>query len=247
MDSAVFLVHHDKNIRRSARRALELAGHVVEEYSELSAMLPRVEESRPDVLVVPWISENSAREWLARLKHANRGSRNRIIVLAPDGRMRTAIGALEYGADDCLATPFSHEELTARVNACLRRAPVTVEPAHLEAGPVTLDKSAHTVTVARRAVELAPTEFRLLAFFLENQGRVFGREELLRRAWAEHIKAGPRTVDVHVRRLRKILEPFGCDHMIQTVRGFGYRFSAGSAKRRSRQGEGSLSASAGHP
>jgi two-component system phosphate regulon response regulator PhoB len=79
-----------------------------------------------------------------------------------------------------------------------------------------------------RVVDLAPTEFRLMAFLLENQGRVFNRNELLTRAWAKNIKAGHRTVDVHVRRLRQQLEPFGCEDMIQTVRGFGYRFSAES-------------------
>jgi two-component system phosphate regulon response regulator PhoB len=96
----------------------------------------------------------------------------------------------------------------------------------LTAGPVVLDRSVHRVLVSNRVVDLAPTEFRLMAFFLENQGRVFSRSELLTRAWKRNIKAGHRTVDVHVRRLRRQLEPFGCEDMIQTVRGFGYRLSA---------------------
>jgi two-component system phosphate regulon response regulator PhoB len=83
----------------------------------------------------------------------------------------------------------------------------------------------HSLTVNQQLVDLAPTEFRLLAFFLENQGRVFSRDELLRRAWSRNIRAGHRTVDVHVRRLRQLLEPFECDALIQTVRGFGYRFA----------------------
>ena len=100
-----------------------------------------------------------------------------------------------------------------------------MRPDQLTAGPVVLDKAVHCLTVNDQLVELAPTEFRLMAFFLENQGRVFSRDELLRRAWSKNIKAGHRTVDVHVRRLRQLLEPFGCDDLIQTVRGFGYRFA----------------------
>src|SRR5262249_41829306 len=95
----------------------------------------------------------------------------------------------------------------------------------LVAGPVTLDKAVHCLTVNEQSIDLAPTEFRLMAFFLENQGRVFSRDELLRRAWSKNIKAGHRTVDVHVRRVRQLLEPFDCDGYIQTVRGFGYRFA----------------------
>ena len=96
-----------------------------------------------------------------------------------------------------------------------------------------LDKGVHVLLVSDRPVSLAPTEFRLMSFFLENQGRVFSRDELLRRAWSRKIKAGHRTVDVHVRRLRQLLEPFGCDDMIQTVRGFGYRFSVNGTQARS--------------
>jgi len=96
----------------------------------------------------------------------------------------------------------------------------------LRAGPSVLDIAMHRVCIDGRAIELAPAEFRLMAFLLDNQGRVFSREEVLRHAWAQNIKAGVRTVDVHVRRLRQQLEPFGCERMIQTVRGFGYRFAA---------------------
>jgi two-component system phosphate regulon response regulator PhoB len=114
------------------------------------------------------------------------------------------------------------------VSACLRRPPASLQADRLTAGPLILDRAVHRMFVKDQAVELAPTVFRLMAFFLENQGRVFSRNELLTRAWAKNIRAGHRTVDVHVRRLRQQLEPFGCEDMIQTVRGFGYRFSIDS-------------------
>jgi two-component system phosphate regulon response regulator PhoB len=137
--------------------------------------------------------------------------------------MPSAVAALEFGADDCLALPFEPSELVARVNACLRRPLATVKPDQLSAGPLVLDKGIHRLLVHGREISLSPAEFRLLAFLLENQGRVFSRDELLRGAWPKHITAGGRTVDVHVRRLRQLLEPFGCDDIIQTVRSFGYR------------------------
>ena len=118
--------------------------------------------------------------------------------------------------------PSSSREST---RACAGPLAATARPDLLAAGPVVLDKAAHCLTVNERSIDLAPTEFRLMAFFLENQGRVFSRDELLRRAWSKNIRAGHRTVDVHVRRLRQLLEPFECDRYIQTVRGFGYRFA----------------------
>jgi len=149
-----------------------------------------------------------------------------VIVWAAQADIHEAVNALEFGADDCLAVPFDRAELVARVNACLRRpVSASTRPDLLAAGPVVLDKAVHSLTVSDQLIDLAPTEFRLMAFFLENQGRVFSRDELLRRAWSKNVKAGHRTVDVHVRRLRQLLEPFGCDGYIQTVRGFGYRFA----------------------
>jgi two-component system phosphate regulon response regulator PhoB len=113
----------------------------------------------------------------------------------------------------------------ARVNACLRRPVATIRPDQLTAGPLVLDKALHRLTIRGEEVPLSPAEFRLLAFLLENQGRVFSREEILRGAWPKNITAGGRTVDVHVRRLRQLLEPFACDDLIQTVRSFGYRLT----------------------
>ena len=188
----------------------------------------------------PWTDTGDARDALSRLRASDVAPGARIIVISPREDMHKAVAALDFGADDCLAAPFTGEELVARVNASLRRPNVASADSTVQAGPILLDKAAHCIFVREELVDMAPAEFRLMAFFLENHGRVFSRHELLERVWPKHIKAGPRTVDVHVRRVRQALERFGCDDMIQTVRGFGYRFS--TAMRPSRVAAGPQSA-----
>jgi two-component system phosphate regulon response regulator PhoB len=224
MGNAVLLVHVEERLRAAAREALELAGHVVQEADDLSSAWRLCDSRRPDLILMPWTASRSVRDSLARVRDQDTTRQSRVIVWAARADIRDAVNSLDFGADDCLGVPFEDAELIARVNACLRRPPATARPDQLTAGPLVLDKGVHSLTVNDQLVDLAPTEFRLMAFFLENQGRVFGRDELLRRAWSKNIKAGHRTVDVHVRRLRQVLEPFGCEDMIQTVRGFGYRF-----------------------
>jgi two-component system, OmpR family, phosphate regulon response regulator PhoB len=228
MRSAVLLVHGEQPLREAARGILELAGHAVQEAHELNSAWRLVETAKPDLIIFPWTSLKPVRDSLLRLREDNATRQSRVIVWAPQADIHEAVNALEFGADDCLAVPFDRAELIARVNACLRRPAASTRPDLLAAGPVVLDKAVHCLLVNESPVDLAPTEFRLMAFFLENQGRVFSRDELLRRAWSKNIKAGHRTVDVHVRRLRQLLEPFGCDGFIQTVRGFGYRFASSS-------------------
>jgi two-component system phosphate regulon response regulator PhoB len=230
MGSTVLVVHADPRIRRSARDALRVAGYAVEELEEFAV----ADAGQPDVIVVDWAALDPFDEYLQRIRNFPATRSSRILVMAPREDLDAAVEALEYGADDCIGIPFAPPELLARIRACLRRPAARVHSESLRAGPVVLDVAVHRVLVHGQPIELAPTEFRLMAFFLENQGRVFSRGELLRRAWAKNIKAGPRTVDVHVRRLRQQLERFGCENMIQTVRGFGYRFvtaSSGGAER----------------
>jgi two-component system, OmpR family, phosphate regulon response regulator PhoB len=231
MGGQILVVHRDGDVRTRIRTTLERGGFDVDEAVSFDGTFERLETLAPGLVLIPWSSETETRETLARLKASSVTGR-RVIVLAPGSQMGAAIGALACGADDCIAAPFVAEELIARVTACMRRSPAAVSLEHLSAGPVVLDKGAHILWVRAERVELAPTEFRLLSFFLENQGRVFSRSELLKGAWARHVEAGPRTVDVHVRRLRQVLEPFGCDDMLQTVRGFGYRFAAGASNER---------------
>jgi two-component system phosphate regulon response regulator PhoB len=226
MGTAVFLIHHDGDIRTAGRNALAAEGYRVHVYAELDAALANRDSVRPALLILPWHTELGAREAISVLKSRDDGSFTRVILLVPKDQIAVAIRALEFGADDCIAIPFTATELLARSNACLRRPISQPIIERIVAGPLALDKALHSVTINDTPLELAPAEFRLLAFFLDHQERVFSRAELLRSAWERNVDAGPRTVDVHVRRLRKLLEPFGCDAMIQTVRGFGYRFNA---------------------
>lgn len=228
MDGAVLLIHDEPALRAAARQALAQAGRQVAEAAEVAAALAVADRVRPAVVVLPWLGRRPAREALARLREADATRGSRLIVWADHSEMPSAVAALEFGADDCLALPFVPSELVARVNAALRRPLATVRPDELRAGPLVLDKAIHRLLVNGQEVALSPAEFRLLAFLLENQGRVFSRDELLRGAWPKNITAGGRTVDVHVRRLRQLLEPFGCDDIIQTVRSFGYRLVAPS-------------------
>jgi len=223
MDGTVLVIHDELPLRAAARQALTLAGRPVAEAAELAGALEVADHVRPAVILLPWLGSRLVREALVRLREADATRGSRLIVWAEHSEMPSAVVALELGADDCLALPFEPSELVARVNASLRRPLATARPDQLIAGPLLLDKAVHRLLVDGREVPLSPAEFRLLAFLLENQGRVFSREELLRGAWPKNITAGGRTVDVHVRRLRQLLEPFGCDDIIQTVRSFGYR------------------------
>jgi two-component system, OmpR family, phosphate regulon response regulator PhoB len=225
MDGAVLVIHDEQAMRAAARQALVQAGRQVAEAAEVGAALALAERVRPAVIVLPWLGRRPAREALAQLRDSDATRRSRLIVWAEHADMPNAVASLEFGADDCLALPFEPSELVARVNACLRRPLAVIRPDQLTAGPLVLDKAVHRLLVQGKEVSLSPAEFRLLAFLLENQGRVFSRDELLRGAWPKNITAGGRTVDVHVRRLRQLLEPFGCDDIIQTVRSFGYRLA----------------------
>jgi two-component system phosphate regulon response regulator PhoB len=191
-----------------------------------SAELSLLDLGSPELLLIGWSALEPPSESLRWIRHKVLPAPIRVIVLATGLEYGAAVRALEYGADDCVTVPLQREELVVRVNAALRRPQMPVSQERLTAGPIVLDRRVHRVSINNECVELAPTEFRLLAFLLENQGRVFSRGELLTRAWSSNVKAGHRTVDVHVRLLRQQLERFRCAEMIQTVRGFGYRLRA---------------------
>jgi two-component system phosphate regulon response regulator PhoB len=146
-------------------------------------------------------------------------------MLTARGEEDSKIKGLEAGADDYVTKPFSTRELIARINAVLRRTGGEVEGDVLQAGDLKLDTVGHRVTINNQPLELGPTEFRLLHFFMTHAERVFSRSQLLDQVWGDHVYIEERTVDVHIRRLRRALEPHGCDKFIQTVRGAGYRFS----------------------
>lgn len=239
MSNSILLVHPEPRIRRFAAATLSSAGYDVRvaDYPAAGG------GGQPDVVLAAWSGPGAfAAQW-ARIAGESGAGASRIILMAPREELGAAAAALDEGIDDCIGVPFAPGELLARIRACLRRPAAGARRQQVSSGRVMLDLAVHRVLVDGRPIALAPTEFRLLAFFLENQGRVFSRDELLRRAWAKNIKAGLRTVDVHVRRLRQQLEPFGCERMIQTVRGFGYRFAVESAAPGARTAQRALTGS----
>ena len=147
-----------------------------------------------------------------------------IMVTAKAAEIDTVVG-LEVGADDYITKPFSPRELVARINAVLRRSDPKVEGEVIDFEGLKLDPVAHRVMAGDKPVTLGPTEYRMLEFFMTHPDRVYSREQLLDRIWGGNVYVEERTIDVHIRRLRKALEEFGYDRMVQTVRGAGYRFS----------------------
>jgi two-component system phosphate regulon response regulator PhoB len=148
-----------------------------------------------------------------------------VIMLTARADEQDKVSGLEGGADDYVTKPFSPRELLARINAVLRRSSTVGTGGTIESGGLVLDAAGHRVTVDGQTVTLGPTEYRLLNFFMEHPERVYSRGQLLDRVWGGNVYVEERTVDVHIRRLRKALEPFGRDGLIQTVRGSGYRYS----------------------
>jgi two-component system phosphate regulon response regulator PhoB len=135
------------------------------------------------------------------------------------------VAGLDGGADDYMTKPFSPRELLSRINAVLRRSGGTTEEDTLQQSGLRMDRASHRVTAGGRDVSLGPTEYRMLEFFMQNPERVYSRAQLLDRVWGGNVYIEERTIDVHIRRLRKALEEVMLDHLVQTVRGSGYRFS----------------------
>ena len=227
MRPKILLVEDDVNLVELIRYNLDKEGFDVVSTPDGEEALVLAEEERPDIVVLDWMIANlSGIEVCRRLRRAPETSGLPIIMLTARAEESDRVRGLETGADDYVTKPFSPRELVARVRALLRRLRPALSGGHLEYAGIAMDTSAHKVTRDGQAVQLGPTEFRLLRHFLEHPGRVFSREQLLDAVWGRDVYVEQRTVDVHIRRLRKTLEPTGLDGMVQTVRGSGYRFSA---------------------
>jgi two-component system phosphate regulon response regulator PhoB len=210
--------------RSGISRYLRDAGHEALCAPDVGGALALMRGSAFDAVITEWqLADISALELVILLQRNPESAGTRILVASARPQPGDIARALESGIDDCLMKPLRPEELVARVNAALRRPPAQGE-APLRVGPVALDRIAHKITVGGQELDLAPAEFRLMAYFMENPGRVVGRRQLLAQVWNRRKGIGERTVDVHVRRLRAAMSPHGCDNMLQTVRGFGYRF-----------------------
>jgi two-component system phosphate regulon response regulator PhoB len=222
----ILVVEDEAAIREMLNFSLGRAGFDVFEAADARQAQDMISQQVPDLILLDWMLPGTSGVDLAqKLRHNARTRELPIILLTARGEEENKIKGLDAGADDYVTKPFSTQELIARIRAVLRR---TVSPGNddiIKAGELSLDTVSHRVLVQETPVDLGPTEFRLLHFFMSHAERVFSRSQLLDQVWGNNVYIEERTVDVHIRRLRRALEPYGCDKYIQTVRGAGYRFS----------------------
>jgi two-component system phosphate regulon response regulator PhoB len=222
----ILIVEDEKPIRDMIAFGLRRAGFDVREAEDCMAARASIANQRPDLLLVDWMLPDQSGLDLTRAVKRNKDTEDMpVIMLTARADEHDKVSGLEGGADDYVTKPFSPRELLARINAVLRRSSPAGSGERVEAGGLVLDTAGHRVTVDGQTVSLGPTEYRLLQFFMEHPERVYSRSQVLDRVWGGNVYVEERTVDVHIRRLRKALEPFGRDALIQTVRGAGYRFS----------------------
>lgn len=224
-DANILIVDDEEAIREMISVSLELAGfHWMEAENGQMAHSIIVDE-RPDLILLDWMLPGvSGIELARRLKRDEATSEIPVIMLTAKSEEDNKIQGLDAGADDYITKPFSTRELISRINAVLRRVKGDQNKAILVEG-LALDPVSHRITADERPVEMGPTEYRLLEFFMTHQDRAYSRAQLLDQVWGGNVYVEDRTVDVHIRRLRKALAPYKYDHLVQTVRGTGYRFS----------------------
>lgn len=222
----VLVVEDEDAIREMLVMVLEQADLKVTAVASAEQALAALAECRVDLVVLDWMLPGISGIELARRLKKEPGYKDLpIILLTARGEEEDKIRGLEIGADDYMTKPFSPKELIARIKAVMRRSGKLTETGQLSIGDLTLDAEQHRLTIAGKALDVSPTEFRLMQFFMTNPDKVYSRTHLLDQVWGRSVYIEERTVDVHIRRLRKLLAEFGREELIQTVRGFGYRFS----------------------
>lgn len=225
-DKTILIVDDEAAIRDMLRVALEMADYRCLEAENVQDAHALVIDETPDLILLDWMLPNTSGIELARrLKRDELTASIPIIMLTAKGEEDNKVQGLETGADDYITKPFSPRELVARLKAVLRRAGGQGESEPLRVGDLCLDPTSHRVTIHNTPVDIGPTEYRLLQFFLTHQERVYTRSQLLDHVWGGNVYVEERTVDVHIRRLRKALTLDGHERYVQTVRGTGYRFS----------------------
>jgi len=223
MKPHVLLVEDDLGLSELIRYNLEREGFVVSHAADGDEALLQAQEISPDIMLLDWmLPHTSGIEVCRQLRRSPETANLPIIMLTARSEEADTIRGLETGADDYITKPFSPKELVARVHAVLRRVRPALSGQVLEYADLKLDTTGHKVTRDGSPVHLGPTEFRLLRHFLEHPQRVFSREQLLDAVWGHDVYIEPRTVDVHIRRLRKAVNATGTKDIIRTVRSAGY-------------------------
>jgi two-component system, OmpR family, phosphate regulon response regulator PhoB len=230
MRPAVLVVEDEAALLTLLRYNLEKGGFVVAEARDGEEALLQLKEQVPDAVLLDWMLPRvSGLELCRQIRRSPAWREVPIIMLTARGEEGDRVRGLDSGADDYVVKPFSTTELVARLRAVIRRARPAVSAEILRFGDLTLDLSAHRVSRSGNQIHLGPTEFRLLRFFLERPGRVFSREQLLDAVWGRDAEVELRTVDVHIRRLRKALNEGGHKDLVRTVRAAGYALDTGVA------------------
>lgn len=223
----ILIVEDETPIRDMVRFSLERSDFRVSEAEDAHQARLAIAADRPDLILLDWMMPGvSGAEFARELRREDLTSELPIIMVTARVDEEDRVRGLNLGADDYVVKPFSSSELVARVRAVLRRTMPGGEEETLQVNGLVLDAVSQRVSAGDTSVRLGPTEFRLLRFFMSNPERVYSREQMLDRVWGQNVYVEERTVDVHIRRLRKALAPHGFDDFIQTVRGSGYRFSS---------------------
>lgn len=227
MAGTILVVEDEPSIREMIVFALERAGFVIMAAGDAAQAQTMISQRTPDLMLIDWMMPGlSGIDFTRRLKNNEASRRIPIIMLTARSDEMDKVQGFDVGADDYVTKPFSPRELVARIKAVLRRTAPESQEKVMEVEGLRLDPSGHRVTAHGNAVDLGPTEFRMLHFFMAHPERVYSRGQLLDKVWGTDVYIEERTVDVHIRRLRKAISAHGHDRLIQTVRGTGYRFSA---------------------
>ncbi|XOV80734.1 MAG: phosphate regulon transcriptional regulator PhoB [Aestuariibacter sp.] len=227
MSKKILVVEDETPIRDMIKFVLEQSDFQVVEAEDYDVALNAIHEPYPDIVLLDWMLPGGSGIQIAKkLKQHEHTKDIPIIMLTARGEEEDKVRGLDAGADDYVTKPFSPKELIARIKAVLRRAAPTTNEEPVSYSGLVLDPVSHRVTSHGNALKLGPTEFKLLHFFMTHAERVYSREQLLDNVWGTNVYVEDRTVDVHIRRLRKAISGNGHENMIQTVRGSGYRFSA---------------------
>ena len=223
MSANVLVVEDEPQIQELLAVNLEHAGHRVRRAASAEEAEAAIRAALPDVVVLDWmLPGESGLAFARRLRGDSRTRDLPILMLTARAMENDKVSGLEAGADDYLTKPFSPRELNARIKAVLRRRAPQLSGDAVEMEGLRLDPATHRVSAGAERIALSPSEFKLLHFLLTHPGRVYSRAQLLDQVWGDHVYIEERTVDVHIRRLRKALEPSGHDRLIDTVRGAGY-------------------------
>ena len=225
-NKTILVVDDEPAIRDMISAALDVAGYDCLQAENAQQAHGMIIDEQPDLVLLDWMMPGtSGIELIRRLQRDELTKNVPVILLTAKVAEDNMVQGLESGADDYITKPFSPRALIARISAVLRRSEAELPQEPIQVNQLLFDPVSHRVTIAGEPITMGPTEFRLLSFFLTHQERVYSRDQILDHVWGGNVYMDERTVDVHIRRLRKAISLEGHDRFIQTVRGAGYRFS----------------------